>query len=188
LKNPDAREHMFEGTETILGLLRQQISPTVTEAQYDPELLRNRMANELMHEVIPVLLHEDDLNSMYWSVENRSPYLDCELVEFAYSIPSEHLIQDGYAKWPLRAAVEGMLPNQIRLDKQKRGFNGSITTLVDFSDARTRERLFAPGPIFDIIDREAMIRFVGQSDLSDSTISKFLFSFATTRAFLDLHG
>ena len=34
------------------------------------------MMNELFYEIVPVLLHEDDLNSMNFSIENRTPYLD----------------------------------------------------------------------------------------------------------------
>jgi asparagine synthase (glutamine-hydrolysing) len=48
---------------------------------YSSELLRNRMLNELFHEVVPVILKHDDLNSMYYSVENRSPFLDKDLLE-----------------------------------------------------------------------------------------------------------
>ena len=146
------------------------------------------MMNELFHEVVPVLLAEDDLNSMQWSVENRSPYLDRDLVEFAYSIPGEHLIRDGYVKWPLRAALAGLLPDQIRLDKQKRGFNGSIASLLDLEDVATRDRLLASGPIFDIVDRDKFIRFASDADASDNSVSKFLFSFVSTRFFLDQHG
>ena len=40
--------------------------------------MRNRMLNEMFHEVVPVILHEDDLNAMHFSVENRSPFLDRE--------------------------------------------------------------------------------------------------------------
>ena len=40
------------------------------------------MLNELFHEAVPVILHEDDLNAMYFSIENRSPFLDRELFEF----------------------------------------------------------------------------------------------------------
>jgi asparagine synthase (glutamine-hydrolysing) len=188
VRSPDSRDHMFDGIDVFRGVFRRDADLTIADSQFDRELLRNRMANELFHEVVPVLLHEDDLNSMFWSVENRSPYLDRDLVEFAYSIPSEHLIRDGYPKWPLRAAIEGMLPDTVRLDKQKRGFNGSIKSLLDLKDSRTRERLFAEGPIFDVIDRDAMIRFVDESDLGDNVVSKFLFSFATTQAFLNLHG
>ena len=42
-----------------------------TENYYSNDLLRNRMANELLHEIVPVILHEDDLNSMFYSIENR---------------------------------------------------------------------------------------------------------------------
>jgi hypothetical protein len=43
------------------------------------------MMNELFHEVIPVILKHDDLNSMYYSIENRSPYLDRDLLEFYFN-------------------------------------------------------------------------------------------------------
>ena len=29
--------------------------------------MRNRMLNEMFHEVVPVILHEDDLNAMHFS-------------------------------------------------------------------------------------------------------------------------
>ena len=39
-------------------------------------MLRNRMLNELLEEIVPVILFSDDLNCMMHSIENRSPYLD----------------------------------------------------------------------------------------------------------------
>ena len=33
------------------------------------------MINEIFYEVVPVILNSDDLNS-YYSIENRSPFLD----------------------------------------------------------------------------------------------------------------
>jgi asparagine synthase (glutamine-hydrolysing) len=186
--HPHARDHITLGTSAFCGLMCRAVDDTFDEANYADDLLRSRMMNELFHEVVPVLLAEDDLNSMQWSVENRSPYLDRDLVEFAYSIPDEHLIRDGYVKWPLRAALAGLLPDQLRLDKQKRGFNGSITSLLDLEDAATRDCLLALGPIFDIVDRDKFIRFASDADASDNSVSKFLFSFASTRFFLDQHG
>jgi asparagine synthase (glutamine-hydrolysing) len=188
VQHPKARDHITLGSSAFRDLMREPVEDTFDEMDYADDLLRNRMMNELFHEVIPVLLAEDDLNSMQWSVENRSPYLDRDLVEFAYSIPAEHLIRDGYVKWPLRAALAGVLPDQVRLDKQKRGFNGSITSLLDLDDEVTRDRLLAPGPIFDIMDRDKFLRFAHEADTSDNSVSKFLFSFASTRIFLDQHG
>ena len=68
------------------------------EEDFCDELLRNRMMNELFYEVVPVILKHDDLNSMYYSIENRSPYLDRELYNFAMTIPPHLLIQDGFQK------------------------------------------------------------------------------------------
>ena len=78
--------------------LKGEFKETFTEVLYCDELLRNRMLNELFSESVPVILHEDDLNAMYYSIENRSPFLDRELFEFCYSIPSDYLIGEGYNK------------------------------------------------------------------------------------------
>ena len=68
------------------------------EIHYCDELLRKRMLNELFHEVVPIILKHDDLNSMYFSVENRSPYLDRDLLSFALTLPPGILIEGGFQK------------------------------------------------------------------------------------------
>ncbi|GBL37953.1 hypothetical protein EMGBD1_16400 [Anaerolineaceae bacterium] len=83
-------------------------------------MLRNRMLNELLHENIPVILHEDDLNSMCFSVENRSPYLDSRLIDFMYSVPAEYLIQNGLWQISLRESLKGVLNEQVRLDRTRK--------------------------------------------------------------------
>jgi hypothetical protein len=50
---------------------------------------------------------------MYFSIENRSPFLDRRLFEAAYSIPEKHLIQDGIKKSVLRDAVRSIVPQEI---------------------------------------------------------------------------
>ena len=32
------------------------------------------MANEMFYESVPVILHADDMNAMFNSIENRSPF------------------------------------------------------------------------------------------------------------------
>ena len=78
------------------------------------------MLNELFYEVVPVILKHDDLNSMFYSIENRSPYLDKNLLEFVLSVPNKFLIEDGYQKKLLRDSLSGILNDQIRLDRQKK--------------------------------------------------------------------
>ena len=77
------------------------------------------MLNEIFTETVPVILHEDDLNAMCFSMENRSPFLDRDLFDLASSIPTEYLIRDGRAKAILRDAMRGIVPN-IVLDERKR--------------------------------------------------------------------
>ena len=94
IHNPLYREHIYDGSERFSRYFIKEFKEAYEEKEYHPSLLRNRMLNELFHEVTPVILNEDDLNSMYWSVENRSPFLDSKLVEFAYSLPNRLLINN----------------------------------------------------------------------------------------------
>ena len=56
------------------------------------------MFNEINYETLPVMLKHDDLNSMYNSIENRSPFLDKDLYNFSLTIPAEHFIKEGFQK------------------------------------------------------------------------------------------
>ena len=50
------------------------------------------MLNELFHESVPIILAEDDLNSMQNSLENRSPYLSKNLVNYYLSIKNSIIL------------------------------------------------------------------------------------------------
>ena len=67
---------------------------------------------------------------MYFSIENRSPFLDHTLFEFCQTIPTKFLIQKGYAKFILRQAMDGIVPPKILSAHQKVGFNASISSLL----------------------------------------------------------
>lgn len=65
------------------------------------------------------LLRYADRNSMAHGREVRLPFLNHELVEFLFSLPSNFKIRQGLTKWILRKAMENSLPHGIawRLDK-----------------------------------------------------------------------
>lgn len=186
-KNPDQRDHIFLNQDLFEDLLAQTFHEDFAETAYADNLLHNRMMNELFHESIPPILYEDDANSMRWSVENRSPYLDRDLVEFLYTVPSRHLVHDGYVKWLLRAAGEGALTDAVRLDRAKKGFNASILSLVDVKDQTTRERILSDSALFEIVDRDKFAALL-DSDEWPNSLSKFLFSVLSCRAFFDQHA
>lgn len=183
-KTPGARGHMYLDAEVFNQLLVEPLDEPFFEKPLADSLLRRRMLNEIEEETVPVLLRQDDANAMSVSVENRSPYLDRPLAEFLFRVPGEHLIRDGYAKFLLRAAGDGIVPDQVRLDKRKRGFNANITALVDRSDPATVDWLMADSPLFEIVRRDRWEGFVTR-DLHANSMSKALFSIVSSKAFLD---
>ena len=184
VKNSNQRDHITLDRDLFSSFLTEPFEEAWTEETYSPELLRNRMANELFTEAVPILLHEDDKNSMLYSVENRSPFLDRALVEYIYSVPTEHLIGGGLAKKILRDVGEGIVPDSVRLDTRKRGFNASINSLVDKNDPETRDVLLSDSPIFDVVKRSAIEGFLNE-DMQSNSFSKFLFSFISSKLFLE---
>ena len=95
INNNDYGEHLYQNNKIYNEMLFDKIDTSFKEKSYDHNLLRNRMLNELFHEIVPVILRSDDQNSMMYSVENRSPFLDKDLVEFAFKIPHRLLIKNG---------------------------------------------------------------------------------------------
>lgn len=185
IKDPGSREHIYLKSDLFNSFMIEPLTAIIEDAVYDHHsILRNRMLNEIRHEIVPVILKEDDCNSMMWSLENRSPFLDSKLVEFMYSVPNEHLVDHGYVKWLLRAAGEDLYPDSVRLSKEKKGFNASINSVIDLHDEETREHLLSDSDIFNIVDKGKFESFLEQ-DMSSNSNSKYLFSFISAKTFLD---
>jgi asparagine synthase (glutamine-hydrolysing) len=145
------------------------------------------MMNELFCENIPVILHEDDLNAMFFSIENRSPFLDRDLAEFCYTIPSHLLILDGAAKAILRDAMRGIVPDKILENRRKVGFNAPIFSFLDVNNPEVRKELLEDSPIFNYVIREKIEEIINKPFLPNSE-SKFLFNFINCKIFLEEFG
>ena len=184
-ENPNFRKHIFDASDELKGFFMQPFEENYTEETYSKNLLRNRMLNELFHEATPLILHEDDLNSMLYSVENRSPYLDTRLQKFAYSIPSRHLIRNGYGKYVLRQATKGLLNDQVRLDRRKKGFNASINSIIDLHNPDVQDYILDDrNELFTFIDREK-VRSLLLNENHPNHFSKFIFNLLNTKIFLE---
>ncbi|MGH7380754.1 MAG: asparagine synthase (glutamine-hydrolyzing) [Candidatus Methylomirabilales bacterium] len=184
IENPAMRDHIYLGANEFARTLKVEWSEPFNERHYVGSLLRNRMLNEMFHEAVPVILHEDDLNAMYFSIENRSPYLDRALFEFCYRIPSRHLIRRGLAKVVLRDAMRGIVPQRILDNPRKVGFNAPIFSFLDVADPEVRACLLDESPIFEHVRRNRIEQLIAKTDLPNSE-SKFLFSFLSSKMFLE---
>jgi asparagine synthase (glutamine-hydrolysing) len=182
--DPGRREHIFFDADEFAAQLVKPFSEPFTETDYADGLLRNRMLNELFHESVPVILHEDDHNAMAFSIENRSPFLDRELLDFTLTIPTRHLVDDGKAKAVLREAVRGIAPDAIIDNRRKVGFNAPILDLLDVHAPAVRDELLADSPVFEHIRRDAVEDLLALEVLPNSR-SKFLFNFICAKMFLE---
>ena len=69
------------------------------------------------------LLRYEDRNSMWHSIEARTPFVDDrELVEYVFSIPGSYKIHLGWSKYLLRQAMRGVIPEETRTRRDKLGF------------------------------------------------------------------
>lgn len=184
VNDPAFRDHIFLDAEEFGKFLKHDWSEGFSETRYSENLLRNRMMNELFHESVPVILHEDDLNAMYFSIENRSPFLDRNLFDFCGSIPTRHLVRDGKAKAVLREAVRGIAPDQIVDNRRKVGFNAPILDFLDVADPAVRGYLLDDGPIYQFMHKSKIEALLAKPDLPNSQ-SKFLFYFLNCKMFLE---
>jgi asparagine synthase (glutamine-hydrolysing) len=187
VKNPALRDHIYLDADEFSGYLREPWSEAFAEEAYSRVPLRNRMANELFHESVPPILHEDDLNAMYFSIENRSPFLDRPLFELSQRIPTRHLVREGRAKAVLREAVRGIAPAAIVDNPRKVGFNVPIFDYLDARDPRTRAEILEDSPVYRYLRHERIAALLDEARLPNSR-SKFLFYFLNAKIFLEEFG
>ena len=187
INSPNFREHLFDSSELIQDFLKTNHKFIFKEKFFFKDVLKNRLYNELFHEVVPVILHEDDLNSMMNSIENRSPYLDTSLLSLATSIPSKYLIQDGFNKYILRESMNGILNDKVRLDRQKKGFNASINSLINLKDDSIRDYLLDENSnIGEFVNLKKMKKLFDIKNI-DNSFSKFIFNFINCKLFMDAY-
>lgn len=85
--------------------------------------LNHSLANDFSGSRLKTLLRISDRNAMNFGIENRSPFSDdISLIQKTFSIPSVYKIRNTTSKSLLRNSMKGLVPDSIRLRKDKVGF------------------------------------------------------------------
>lgn len=85
--------------------------------------LNDMLYKHISWQSLKSLLRYEDRNSMRFSIESRTPFADdMGLIEYVFQIPSVYKIHNGWSKYLLRESVKGLIPEEIRLRKDKIGF------------------------------------------------------------------
>ena len=177
-ENPLAGESFpwLRNLETKIALLAPEI-----KAQLQPEIYLRARSREAIAEApllpdeppveqrmrqmfylnltrwMPTLLDRKDRMSMYTGLEIRVPFCDHRLVEYAYNIPWALKNYNGQRKGILRAALKGLLPEDV-CNRPKNPY--PKTFHPDFFKAGRQlilDLLGQPGaPLFHLVDRPAL--------------------------------
>jgi asparagine synthase (glutamine-hydrolysing) len=102
-------------------LKRFNSSKIIAEGLYDSRSVSEALLDHFEYK-LEHLLKWEDRNSMRFSIEARVPFLDFRLVERVLATETSGIIGRGTTKLILRDAMKGLLPEEIRLRKDKVGF------------------------------------------------------------------
>lgn len=142
--------------------------------------LDNHLYECLTETNLPSLLHYEDRNSMAFSIEARVPFLDYRLVEFAFTLPAEQKLKGGLTKVVLRDAMQGVIPEIVRLRADKIGFETPEdkwfrTVAKERVTEIIRSKGFRELPYFkmDEVDKELEAHLKGEKNIG-STIWRWI--------------
>ena len=174
--------HHYEDLEERLDILNKDqnfLSPYVGIIPNKSQL-RIRMFSEITREIIPIILHEDDINYMNCSVENRSPMLSRGIYLESLKIPEKKLFSNGYQKFPLREIAFELIPEELRLNHRKVGFNYSVWDFINSDIDTINSLLDIDSLLWDMVNKfEFKKKFI-----SKNISEKFLFNIFSLQAFL----
>ena len=115
-----------------LGRLRRQLRPAPPAAATAPVLAPHEiLAHNFSNYFLPNILRNFDFASMQAGVEVRMPFLDHRLVAWVSRLPLRAHTDGWYSKRILRRAMEGYLPDDIRMDKNKIGIQAPLPRLLN---------------------------------------------------------
>jgi asparagine synthase (glutamine-hydrolysing) len=185
-KDPNYRDYVFDNFDNNKNFCLKKINYDFKEKKYFKSLLKNRMANELFHENVPMFMHSEDLNSMQFSIENRSPFLDTNLIQYLFNVKGEQLLNECKNKYILRSSLDGILNKKVLNQKMKSGFNASILSLFNFEDKKIKNFINQDSEVYDFVDKSKIKSLIKNKNLlKQNGYSKFLFSFLSLKTFMD---
>ena len=85
-------------------------------------VMQRMQLDDLFVDTLPMLLRMEDRSSMAFSLEARVPLLDHHVVDYGLSLPDDLKIRNGWSKFAVRRAMQGIVPDVVRMRKTKLGF------------------------------------------------------------------
>jgi len=139
------------------------------------------------------LLHYGDAISLASSVESRLPFMDVNLVEYAFQLPYNFKMKDGLGKYIHRKAMVNIVPQFILENPVKLGFNTPLSQHFQSLESEGNKILLSETclqrGIFDSDGLKQFIKDQISGKINNATILFRLLSVELWfRQFIDNHG
>lgn len=122
------------------------------------------------------LLHYGDALSMANSLESRLPFLDVNLVEFAFRLPYDLKVHDGLGKYIHRRAMKDVVPDFILSNPIKFGFNTPLAVHFNSLDSDANQILLSDRCLArELFDRSGLLKILSEQAGGQKDHSTFLF-------------
>lgn len=108
---------------------------------------------------IVLVMEEADHLGAQACIEQRHPFYDTRLVELAVGLPGHLKLYDGWPRYVLRAAMDGILPDEIRWRSDKANLSSNFERNV---------RRSLPGIQNDLLTNSTLAPFVDRTVLRDA--------------------
>jgi asparagine synthase (glutamine-hydrolysing) len=105
---------------------------------YNFKSLNQNLYSSTMVKGLQELLRYADRNSMAHSLEVRLPFLNHELVDFIFTLPTDYKMKEGWTKWIQRESFTNKLPKDIAWRVDKIGFEPPQKSWMESSKMKER--------------------------------------------------
>lgn len=132
------------------------------------------------------ILFKTDRASMAASLEARVPYLDHELVEFAFRIPDAYKLRGLVGKWILRRAFKGRIPDVV-LRRRKSGFSVPVASWLRAELRPLANDLLAPARLRQqgVFDPAVVSRLLREHQQVEADHARVLWALVMFQAWWD---
>lgn len=156
-----------------LSVLRPEIARLPPAPDYPPtgkprnmDRVTDRLWSDHSQSILPGLLHYGDVISMAHGIENRNPFMDYRLIEWAFSHSANDKMAFGKSKWPIRhfLLIEGQ--TKIAGRKDKKGYPTPVEKWLRKESGKIAKDI--------LLDSRAKIREYTEANRIERLITKHL--------------
>lgn len=117
--------------------------------------------NEYLYEsytsLLPHALHWVEHSAAHFGVDCIMPFADNKaLAECVFDVSSIYKLHQGWGKYMLRFAMQGIVPDEVRLRKQKLGFYTPENQWLDVLSGEIKDRVLSLTDVDNVIDKNTI--------------------------------